>query len=81
MSEIGELLAQAELDFAPSAIAWGGNGLSLVVLGPHRTNAPFKTQKLSVLNTDSGEVRWWIEALDTTSVVISPDGQAVAGTG
>ncbi|KDN79688.1 hypothetical protein DF19_30285 [Streptomyces olindensis] len=81
MSEIGELLANAKLDFAPSEIAWGDDGLRLVAFGLHRTHAPFKTQKLSVLNTDSGEIRWSAEALDTTSVVISSDGQFVAGAG
>ncbi|MEU3618949.1 WD40 repeat domain-containing protein [Streptomyces sp. NPDC006872] len=81
MSEIGELLAQAKLDFAPSEIAWGGNGMSLVAFGPHRTSAPFNTQQLSVLDAGSGEVHWSTEALDMTSAVISPDGQAVAGTG
>lgn len=81
MSEIGELLAQASLDFAPSEIAWGDDGLSLVAFGPHRTDAPFKTQKLSVLNTDSGGIRWSTEVLDTASAVISPDGQLVAGAG
>ncbi|MFI9150429.1 WD40 repeat domain-containing protein [Streptomyces sp. NPDC053367] len=81
MSEIGELLAKAELGYAPSEIAWGDDGLSLVALGPRRTDAPFATQALSVVNTGSGEIRWSSSALDTTSVVISPDGQLVAGTG
>jgi WD40 repeat protein len=81
MSEIGELLAQTELDFTPSNIAWDGNGLSLVAFGARRTSAPYETEELSVLNADSGEVRSSIEALHTTSAVISPDGLAVAGAG
>ncbi|MEU3794432.1 WD40 repeat domain-containing protein [Streptomyces fructofermentans] len=81
MSDIGELLAQTKLDFAPSEIAWGGNGLSLTAFGPYRTNAPYKTQKLSVLDAGSGEIRWSTEALDMASAVISPDGQAVVGAG
>ncbi|MFE0654399.1 WD40 repeat domain-containing protein [Streptomyces sp. NPDC059534] len=81
MSEIGEVLAKVELGFVPSEIAWGGDGLSLVAFGAAGMVGPYNTQAVSVLNTESGEIRWSMEALDTTSAVISPDGQLVAGAG
>ncbi|GGY41489.1 WD40 repeat domain-containing protein [Streptomyces tanashiensis] len=81
MSEIGEVLAKVDLDFAPSAIFWGADGLSLVGYGFFGTTGPFETQALFVLNTESGEIRWRTEVMGTTSAVISPVGQLVAGVG
>lgn len=81
MSEIGEVLAKAELDFTPSEIAWGDDGLSLVAFGPAGTVGPYGTEAVSVLNTESGASRWARSTTDTASAVISPDGQFVAVAG
>ncbi|MEU4275396.1 WD40 repeat domain-containing protein [Streptomyces tanashiensis] len=81
MSEIGEVLAKAELDFTPSEIAWGDDGLSLVAFGPADRVGAYNTQAVSVLNTQSGESRWARWTMDMTSAVISPDGQFVAAAG